>query len=116
MIKIHSPNDEVEMSMIRGLLDSEGIRYFIHNYHFGSMKIGPQIDLYNRRTVMVAPEDADRAREVIAGFQESELTEPDEAASQYSRLRKDLRYLRPARNRRQSCRQAGRIRLEPYRA
>ena len=66
MIKIYSPNDELELSLIRGLLDTEGIHYFIHNDYFGSMRVGPQIDLLNRKAIMVAAEDADRAREIIA--------------------------------------------------
>jgi hypothetical protein len=36
MIKIYSPNDEFELSMIRGVFDTENINYFIHNDHFGS--------------------------------------------------------------------------------
>ena len=47
MIKIYSPADELELAMIRGVLDSEGIDYYIHNDNFGSMRVGPQIDLLN---------------------------------------------------------------------
>lgn len=77
MLKIYVPNDEVELSMIRGLLESEHIHYFIHNDHFGSMRVGPQIELLNKKTVMVALADVDRARHVIEEFLEREL--PEEA-------------------------------------
>jgi hypothetical protein len=29
MIKIYSPNDELELSMIRGIFDTEGVHYFV---------------------------------------------------------------------------------------
>ena len=83
MIKLYSPNDELELSMIRGLFDTEGIHYFVHNDHFGSMRVGPQIDLFNKKTIMVAPEDADRAKEMISDLLERCLPEEEEPA-QYS--------------------------------
>lgn len=43
MIKIYSPTDELELAMIRGVFDTEGIHYFVHNDNFGSMRVGPQI-------------------------------------------------------------------------
>jgi Putative prokaryotic signal transducing protein len=78
MIKIYSPNDEFELSMIRGVFDTECINYFIHNDHFGSMRVGPQIDLLNKKTIMVTPEDADRAREIITNLLERQVPEEDE--------------------------------------
>jgi len=70
MIKLYSPNDELELSIIRGLFDTEGIHYYVHNDYFGSLRVGPQIDLLNKKTIMVATEDADRAREIVANVLE----------------------------------------------
>lgn len=78
MIKIYSPNDELELSMIRGVLDTEDIHYFVHNDYFGSMRVGPQIDLLNKKTIMVAPEDVDRAKEIIPNLLERQLPEEEE--------------------------------------
>ena len=78
MIKIHVPTDELELAMIRGVLDSEGINYFVHNDHFGSMRVGPQIDLLNKKTIMVAPEDAERVKAVISDLLDHELPEEKE--------------------------------------
>ena len=83
MIKIYSPIDELELSMIRGVFDTEGIHYFVHNDFFGSMRVGPQIDLLNKKTIMVAPEDVDRANEIISNFFERRLPEEEEQ-EQYS--------------------------------
>jgi len=77
---LYSPNDELELSMIRGLLDTDEIRYFVLNDYFGSMRVGPPIDLVNKKTIMVTPEDHDRAKEVISNFLESRIDdEGDEA-------------------------------------
>jgi len=80
MIKIYSPNDEFELSMIRGVFDTESINYFVHNDHFGSMRVGPQIDLLNKKTIMVNPVDADRAKEIIANLLDRQVPEEDEQA------------------------------------
>lgn len=68
MIKIYSPTDELELAMIRGVFDTEGIHYFVHNDNFGSMRVGPQIELLNKKTIMVSPEDAERAKTIISDF------------------------------------------------
>jgi hypothetical protein len=69
--------------MIRGLLDAETIRYFVLNDYFGSMRVGPQIDLVNKKTIMVAPEDHDRAKEIITDFLQCNA-EPEGVDQQYS--------------------------------
>ena len=83
MIKIYSPNDELELSMIRGIFDTEGVSYFVHNDNFGSMRVGPQIDLLNKKTIMVASEDVVRAKEIISNLLERRLPEEEEQ-EQYS--------------------------------
>jgi hypothetical protein len=75
MIKIYSPTDELELAMVRGVLDSEGIHYFVHNDYFGSMRVGPQIDLLNKKTIMVSPEDAERVKTIISDLFNRELPE-----------------------------------------
>lgn len=91
MIKIHSPNDELELAMIRGVFESEGIPYFIHNDHFGSMRVGPQIDLLNKKTIMIAPEDAGRAREIVVDLVGTQVPEEQEQ-TEYS-LEQKLRMI-----------------------
>ena len=69
--------------MIRGVLETEGIHFFIHNDHFGSMRVGPQIDLFNKKTIMVAAVDADRARCIIANLLERQIPE-EEGVAEFS--------------------------------
>jgi hypothetical protein len=69
--------------MIRGVFDTESIHYFVHNDNFGSMRVGPQIDLFNRKAIMFAPEDVGRAKEIISDLLERRLPEEEEQ-EQYS--------------------------------
>lgn len=78
LIPLYSPADELELSMLRGLLDTGGVRYFVLNDYFGSMRVGPQIDLINKKTIMVAPEDKDSAKEIISNFLQYSDEEEDE--------------------------------------
>jgi hypothetical protein len=82
LVPLYSPNDELELSMLRGLLDADGIRYFVLNDYFGSMRVGPQIGLVNKKTIMVAPEDHDRAKDIISNF--LQYSKEEEGESQYS--------------------------------
>jgi len=93
MIKIYSPNDELELSMIRGVFDTEGIHYFVHNDYFGSMRVGPQIDLLNKKTIMVAHEEVDRAKEIIFNFLERQLPEEEEEEQEQYSIGQKLRMI-----------------------
>ena len=55
--------------MLRGLLDSEQINYFVHNDHFGSLRTGPNIPLFNEKSVMVEAGQYKKARELLAGIE-----------------------------------------------
>lgn len=77
MIKLYKPENEVELSIIKSILESENITYFVHNDHFGSLMIGPQIDLYNARMIMVNEEYYERAKELIADFLNNIRKEPE---------------------------------------
>ena len=68
MIKLYSPRDLAELALIESILEGENIPYFIHNNHFGSLEIGPQIDIYNKKTIMVNEEYQERAKELINDF------------------------------------------------
>jgi hypothetical protein len=66
--KLCAPENEAELAVIRGLLEGEKINFFVHNDYFGSLEIGPNIHLYNRKTIMVSEDHYDRAIEIISSF------------------------------------------------
>lgn len=82
-VALYSPSDELELSLIRGLLDTEEVQYFVLNDYFGSMRVGPPVDLINKKTIMVWPEDHDRAKNIISDFLEREA-ETDGVEKHYS--------------------------------
>jgi len=86
MVKLYSPKDEIELALIRSILDGESIPYFVHNDSFGSMEIGPRIELFNAKTIMVDEAYRDRARDLIADFLQKTQVEHAEGGSSYSGL------------------------------
>jgi hypothetical protein len=90
VVKLFSPDNEIELALIRSLLDGAAIPYFVHNDHFGTMRIGPRIDLLNKKTVMVPPLFVDQARQVLADFLEMQA-QPDGMAKPVYSLADKLR-------------------------
>ena len=68
MIKLYSPENESELAVIKSIFDAEGINYFVLNDHFGTLKVGPRIDLFNVKTVYVHKEDSDSAKDILSDF------------------------------------------------
>jgi hypothetical protein len=68
MIKLYSPTNLAELSLIESILEEENIPYFIHNDHFGSLEVGPPIDIYNMKTIMIEEAFEERARELLSDY------------------------------------------------
>jgi len=84
MIKLYSPKNEVELSFIKSIFDGESISYFVHNDHFGSLQIGPQIELFNAKTIMVDENHFDRAKDLLDDFLKNITPTPDTVTPGYS--------------------------------
>ena len=65
MKKLYSPENDAELALIKSIFDGEKIQYFVHNDHFGSLKVGPKIDLFNAKTIMVSEHQFELASEII---------------------------------------------------
>ena len=84
MINLYSPNNEVELAMIKSILDSEKINYFVKNENFGSLEVEPQIALFNRRIIIVRDDQHGRALELIKDYLHETAHREDEADQKYS--------------------------------
>ena len=84
MKKLYSPQNEVELSFIKSILDGENIPYFVHNDHYGSLKIGPRIDLLNVKTIMIGEGYFDRAKDLIEDFLRNTQPDSQTTVSEYS--------------------------------
>ena len=81
---VFTPENEVDLAFVKGLLDEAGMRYFVQNDHFGSLYIGPVVPLFNAKAVMVAPQDEGRARAVIEAFAAEKAVASNDARRDYS--------------------------------
>ena len=68
MIKLHSPDNESELVILKSLLDAEQIHYYVLNDHFGTLKVGPRIDLFNAKVVYVSENDYESAKDILTDF------------------------------------------------
>lgn len=87
MKNLYSPQNDSELVIIRSIFDAEGIYYYIRNDHFGSLKVGPKIDLLNAKMIQVHEEQFGLASDLISDF--LERSQKDTAdANRYSPLDK----------------------------
>jgi hypothetical protein len=75
MIKLYSPEDESELESIRKMLDDEGISHTVRHDHFGSVRIGPRIQIHNAKTIVVDEEHFGRAEKLIQDFLQKKQAE-----------------------------------------
>lgn len=64
-VELYSPESEVEVLLLKSVLDAAGIDYFVKNDTFGGLTPGPQIALCNRRIFLVPEDRLDEARTLV---------------------------------------------------
>jgi hypothetical protein len=87
MKKVYSAKNESELAVLRSVLDAEGIPCFVHNEMFGSILIGPQIDNYNAKSILVPDELEERARDIVAQFETEHPSDDSAPITLRDRLR-----------------------------
>ncbi|MDH4036026.1 MAG: DUF2007 domain-containing protein [Candidatus Krumholzibacteria bacterium] len=87
MKKVYSAKNESELVVLRSVLDAEGIPCFVHNEMFGSIVVGPKIDNYNAKSIMVPDELEARARDIVAQFETEHPAEDSAPITLRDRLR-----------------------------
>jgi hypothetical protein len=80
MVELDSPRSEVELLVLRGVLDGAGFLCFVKNDQFGSLAVGPQIDHYNRKTIFIHEDQLEDARALLAEIRSRPAVEPTEPA------------------------------------
>lgn len=68
MKKVYTPRDESELAVIRSILDSAEIPYYIKNEHFGSLYIGPAMGGFNSKPIFVSEEYVEQTKELLSNF------------------------------------------------
>lgn len=68
MIDLYSPRGEMELLILRSLLEDAGIPFYVRNDTFGSLCPGRYSEAYNRKTVCVPEAAREDARELVQEF------------------------------------------------
>ncbi len=69
-VHLYSAQNEVELALLKSILDSEGVKYFVRNDNFGSMEVGPRIGLFNAKMIEVQDDHYERTKELLADYLE----------------------------------------------
>jgi hypothetical protein len=85
---LYSPQNEVELSLIKSILDSEDIPSVVMNDNFGSLEVGPRIGLFNAKMIQVPEEQLERAKELLADFLDKTREHAEWPQKKYSLLDK----------------------------
>ncbi len=83
-VHLYSPQNDVELSILRSILDSESINYFIRNDNFGSLEVGPRIGLFNAKMIEVQDDQYERANELLTDYLNKTKSATVEPAREYS--------------------------------
>ena len=93
MRELYSPDSEPELSLLKSVLEEAEVRYFVHNEAFGSLLAGPQIALYNSKTIYVHDHDYDEARDLLFEYLDKTRTARRRSRHRAYKLRDKLRML-----------------------
>lgn len=77
LVELYSPDTEIEVLLLKSILEDAHIDYFIQNDTFGSLTVGPRIALYNKKTVFVADDQLEEARNLVRELHDkTEVVDP----------------------------------------
>jgi hypothetical protein len=87
-VDLYSPQNDIELALLKSILESEGISYFVKNDHFGSLEVGPRIDILNAKIIEVQDHQYERAQELLSDYFEKTKREGQEPPAKHSLLDK----------------------------
>ena len=87
-VHLYSPQNEIELTLLKSIFDSESIPYFIRNDRFGSLEVGPWIGLYNAKMIEVRDDQIERAKELLTDYLEKTREHIEGPSKKYSVLDK----------------------------
>jgi hypothetical protein len=83
-VPLYSPQNESEAALLKSILDSADINYFVKNDNFGSLEVGPRIGLFNAKMIEVQDDQLELAKELLSDYFEKTKKEPEALAKEYS--------------------------------
>jgi len=94
--QLYSPQNEVELTLLKSILDAEGISYFIRNDNFGSLEVGPRIGLLIAKMIEVRDDQYETAKELLTDYLEKtheHIEEPCKKYSMFDKIRMVIEFL-----------------------
>ena len=76
MRKLYIPKDESELAVIKSILDSAEIPYFVRNEYFGSLYMGVAMGSFNSKPIFVDENYFEDAKELLSEIVEEDEFEP----------------------------------------
>ena len=76
MIKLYIPKDESELAVIKSILESAEIPYYVRNEYFGSFYMGVALGSFNSKPIFVPEEFYEDAKEILSELISEEEFEP----------------------------------------
>ena len=89
-VHLYSPQNEVELALLKSILDAEEINYFVRNDNFGSLEVGPRIGLFNAKMIEVQDDQYEGAKELLSDYfdkTKGKTQEPDKKHSLSDKIR-----------------------------
>ena len=68
MKKLYAPQSEIDLAMLQSILESADIKFFVDNESFGSLYLGPSIELFNQKTILVEDEYEEEAKKLLKEY------------------------------------------------
>lgn len=61
----------MELVFLKSLFEAEDIHYYVLNDHFGTLRVGPKIDLFNAKIIYIHEPFLERAKEIVEDLRAS---------------------------------------------
>ena len=93
MIKLYIPKDESELAVIKSILDSAEIPYYVRNEFFGSLYIGVAIGSFNSKPIFVPEDLYNDAKELLSEIVSEDEFEPLEQETEQNPMEGIISYV-----------------------
>lgn len=93
MKKLYIPKDESELAVIKSILDSAELPYYVRNEYFGSLYIGVAMGSFNSKPIFVPEDYYDDAKELLSEIVSEDEFEPLEQEEEPNPLENLISYV-----------------------
>lgn len=93
MKKIYIPKDEAELAVIKSILDSADLPYYVRNEFFGSLYMGVAMGSFNSKPIFVYEENYEEAKALLSEIVKEDEFEPLEQQEDPTPLENMISYI-----------------------